>query len=93
MGRWDEDTSKRLLDLDLSILVLLAIGFALTKVSATANIVWSVPISEFMVTGLPIQIFFVVSGIVVSIIGIMLLLVDTGYIRVKPFKYEDDKFA
>jgi len=41
---------------------------------------------------MPIQVFFIVSGLIVCIVGIILLFVNGGHIKLKRLKYGDDRY-
>jgi hypothetical protein len=89
MGRWDEKTPRYGLDLDIAGIVLLAIGCIVIIFGLGSNIIGYTPMKGVsLAIGVPLQIFFILSGFVSSFFGIILLFVNGGHIKLKPLKYE-----
>jgi hypothetical protein len=99
MGRWDQKKPVITFDLDIAGYVLLAIGVGIVVLAVGSEISGYILLVKglsskgvFFLPGLPIQIFFVTAGLVVGLFGIILLLINGGYIKLKKLKYGDDKF-
>jgi len=94
MGRWDPKEPKLKFDLDIAGFALLAIGVGITVISVGSEITGYALLTKgiFLIPGLPIQLFFIVSGVIVGMFGIILLFVNGGHIKLKPLKYGDERF-
>ena len=86
MGRWDEKTPAIGFDLDKAGVVLIGTGVLIVMLAAGSNIIGSN-------LGLATQIIFIVVGVVAAVIGVLLLFINGGYIKVKRLEYGDDKFG
>ena len=99
MGRWDQKRPSFGFDLDRAGFILIGIGIGLTVLAISSNIIGSNlgfkpnVSSSYIIPGLAVQITFIVGGVVVTIMGILLLLINGGYIKTKRLDYGDDKFG
>jgi hypothetical protein len=94
VGRWDPKEPKLNFELDIAGFTLLTIGIGITVISVGSGITGYALLTKgiLLIPGLPIQLFFIVSGLIVSMFGIILLFVNAGHIKLKPLKYGDDRF-
>lgn len=99
MGRWDQKRPAIGFDLDKAGVILICIGIGLTILAVGSNIIGSNLAfkqnvsGSYIIPGLAVQITFIVGGVIVTIMGILLLFISTGYIKIKRVEYGDDKFG
>ena len=99
MGRWDQKRPNVGLDLDKAGMILMGVGIGLTILAVGSNIIGSNLAfkpnvsSSYIIPGLAVQITFIVGGVIVTIMGILLLLINGGYMKTKRLEYGDDKFG
>jgi hypothetical protein len=99
MGRWDQKRPAVGFDLDKAGVILIGAGVLIVMLAAGSNIIGSnlgfkqIHKDMYIVPGLVAQIIFIAVGVVSAIIGVLLLFINGGYIRLKPLEYGDDKFG
>ena len=99
MGRWDQKRPTFGFDLDKAGMILMGVGIGLTILAVGSNIIGSNLAfkqnvsGSYIIPGLAVQITFIVGGVIVTIMGILLLFINGGYIKTKRLEYGDDKFG
>ena len=80
-------------------MILIGVGIGLTILAVGSNIIGSNLAfkpnvsGSYIIPGLAVQITFIVGGVIVTIMGILLLFINSGYIKTKRLEYGDDKFG
>jgi len=99
LGRWDQKRPTFGFDLDKAGFILMGIGIGLTVLAVGSNVIGSnlgfkqYVSGSYIIPGLAVQITFIVGGIIVTIVGILLLFINSGHVKTKRLDYGDDKFG